>query len=130
MKTKLVLAILLGPIAFYSRASAADGDVTQPPAPAITVEIQLDRTEFLLGESIAASYVMTNTSDKPARYEREGFYPTLRLTTRFRLSAFKLDEHGQPAEKPLPNWPMPIDMGGIHELVGPFLAPGESRSTC
>ena len=122
----LTLVVLL---ASAVPAIAEDQSAPKPASPSIAVELKLDHQEYLLGESIAIEYVMKNIGNKPARFIREGYYPDLRLSKEFRLFAFRFDEQGKPSEKPEANWPMPPNEGGLRDLFGPFLQPGESRST-
>ncbi len=93
----------------------------------IRVMLKLNRKEFLLGESIAIDYEMTNDGTEEAPYGKGGFYPDLRINDGFRMSAVKVDESGKPIGEPVGTWPMPQNFGG---KVGGFkLKPGEKFST-
>ncbi len=93
----------------------------------IRVILKLNRKEFLLGESIAIDYEMTNDGMEEAPYGKGGFYPDLRINDGFRMSAVKVDENGKPIGEPVTTWPMPQNFGGP---VGGFkLKPGEKFST-
>lgn len=93
----------------------------------IRVVLKLNRKEFLLGESIAVEYEMTNHGPEEAEYGKGGFYPDLRINDGFRMLAVKVSEKGQPIGEPVETWPMPQNFGG---RVGGFkLKPNETYST-
>jgi hypothetical protein len=93
----------------------------------IRVLLKLNRTEFLLGESIAVDYEMTNDGVEDAPYGKGGFFPDLRINDGFRMAAVQVDASGKQMGKPIATWPMPPNSGG---RVGNFkLKPGETYST-
>jgi beta-lactamase regulating signal transducer with metallopeptidase domain len=93
----------------------------------IRVLLKLNRQEFLLGESIAVEYEMTNDGQVDAPYGKGGLYPDLRINDGFRMSAVRVDESGKPVGGPVANWPMPHNEGG--KAGGFQLTPGETYST-
>jgi beta-lactamase regulating signal transducer with metallopeptidase domain/WD40 repeat protein/HEAT repeat protein len=105
----------------------AANDQTKADHGPIHVNLKLKQQEFLLGESIAVEYEMTNQGDVDAPIAKGGFYSDLRINDGFRMSAVQVDENGKPIARPVANWPMPQNQGGP---VGGFqLKPGEKYST-
>ncbi|MGE5191939.1 MAG: M56 family metallopeptidase [Deltaproteobacteria bacterium] len=94
----------------------AVGDATAEGTAADTgplrVALKLDRAEFLLGESIAVEYEMTNTGTQPMPYGRGAYFPDLRWNDGFRLSAVRIDDKGKAIGKPVANWRAPESHGG------------------
>lgn len=111
--------------------AAAEAPQSEPDAPAvestIEVSLKLDRTEYLLGESIAVDYEMKNVGIAPAPYARGAIYPTLRLNDAYRMTAIPVDENGSPIGEAVPQWPKPQDFGGAYSLRPPTIDPGDRR---
>ncbi len=125
----VIVALMIGGVlstsrlSFHVLAEAVRGEDRE----AIRVVLKLNRQEFLLGESIAIEYEMTNQGTEEAPFGKGGSYPDLRINDGFRMSAVKIDEKGRPIGKPVGTWPMPQNFGGP---VGGFkLKPNETYST-
>jgi hypothetical protein len=102
-----------------------DGLVPMPDA--IRVALESDRTEYLLGESIAVVYEMTNVGQEPVPYESGAIYPTLRINDGYRLTAVRVDENDKAIGEPVRNWTPPEYHGG--PLGNATLKPGERHRT-
>ncbi|MHC4400296.1 MAG: M56 family metallopeptidase [Planctomycetota bacterium] len=102
-------------------------DGLKPTPEAIRVNLKLDRNEFLLGESIAVEYEMTNVGEALAPYDKGAFYPTYRINGAFPMSAARFDENGKSIGKPVDTLPTPMYLGGL--VTNSKLKPGESHST-
>ena len=56
----------------------------------LKVDLNLERNEYFLGESIAVEYEMTNTGNVAAPYGKGGYYPDLRVNDGFRMTAVRV----------------------------------------
>ena len=103
------------------------GEVRSEEREPIKVVLKLNRKEFLLGESIAVEYEITNGGTTAARYGQGALYPDLRFNDGYRVSAVKVDENGKQIGEPVASWPLPRSFDGPS---GNFeVKPGEKLST-
>ena len=84
------------------------------------VTLELDKTEYLLGENVLVHYVLENTSDEPFQFSIGGDYRAAVRSLRYRVTA--TDENGKPVADANP-WASCL--GGL--LGKPTLKPGEKR---
>jgi len=95
---------------------------TQAVPEGAKVTLELDRSDYFLGENVLVHFVLHNTGDTPFEASWGGDYRGASRHLRFKVIA--TDETGQAAEDPDPS---PMCMGG---LGGPkTLKPGEKFTT-
>lgn len=83
------------------------------------VTLQLDRSQYFLGENVLVHFILHNTSDTPFEFSQGHDYRGASRHLRFKVTA--IDENGQIAQDPDPN---PNCFGG---LGGPqTLKPGQT----
>jgi HEAT repeat protein len=80
--------------------------------PAYKVTVTPQRQEYFLGENILVHYRLENTGKEPVRYEKGGFFPTLRRNDGYRVTAKLLDDQGRPTGESAPAIPEPANFGG------------------
>ncbi len=99
--------------------STVGGKDTPAPAPA-TVSIELDRTEYFLGENVLLQFCIENTGKKGFKIDLGGDYRGASRALRFSVEAF--DAAGRLCDDPDPS---EFCMGGIG--YSPMIEPGKKH---
>lgn len=94
------------------------GSATQPVPKGAKVTLELDRSDYFLGENVLVHFVLENTGDKPFEASWGGDYRGASRHLRFKVTA--TDEAGQVAEDPDPCQSCFGGLGGPQTLL-----PGE-----
>jgi len=84
----------------------------------VTLLLDHNRTEYLLGENITVCYRLENVGKESIRYEPGGFSPASRLNDAYRVTAVPVDNDGKPIGQPLESWP------GSTNAEGPMISWG------